>query len=96
MKIDYDRVAVLLNIVKDISTATPMYMAISGVAMAELKDLNEAIAKEAVAGKAPPTDPLAPPPAPEPAQDGIPTNELGAEPPRVESDEPLVERRELV
>lgn len=76
-KADYGRIAQLLNIVEKVATVSPQFMAISGAAMAELREVNQAIADEAAAGKLPPTAPLAPiEAAKELPPDGIPTNEL--------------------
>lgn len=39
--IDFERAATLLDVVQKVSTVAPGYMALSGVAMAELKDMNK-------------------------------------------------------
>ena len=45
MPFDYDRASALLNIVEKISTVAPGYTYISSEAMAELREMNEAVRK---------------------------------------------------
>jgi hypothetical protein len=62
-KYDFTRAQALLAIVKDVAGVAPQFTAISGEAMAELKELNDALLREKTKIKAPahPGQPVAHP-----------------------------------